>query len=109
MLESMKNAALTIGTPVGDAAKSFAAGTTSLARRVGGATVDTARRIGPKRALLGLAIAGVVVGGTILLVRYLRDRDEEQDDAEGTEANTQAHSRHKLSRAERKAQRAMAH
>ena len=120
MLESMKNVASTLGTPVGDLARSFASGSTDLARRVGGSAADVARRIGPKRVLIGLAIAGVVVGGTILLVRYLRDRDDEKDAANDTDATTKvaearhtdgvAHPRDQLSRAERKRQRAaMAH
>ena len=48
-----------------------------LAKRVGSTTAGLAKRIGPKRGLIGLAVLAVAVGGTIVLVRYLRSRDED--------------------------------
>jgi hypothetical protein len=66
MLNTMKHAMHTIGDGTGD-----------LAKRLGSGTADLAKRIGPKRAIIGIVIAGVVVGGSIFLVRYLRARKED--------------------------------
>lgn len=49
-------------------------GTSHLAHRVGRETASIARRVGPRRGLLGLVLLGAAVGGTIYLVRYLRAR-----------------------------------
>ena len=40
-------------------------------------TADLATRIGPRRGLIGLAVIAVAVGGSIILVRYLRARNAE--------------------------------
>jgi hypothetical protein len=66
MLHTVKNAMYTIGDSTG-----------TLAKRFGGGTADLAKRIGPKRAVIGIAILGVVAGGSYLLVRYLRARKED--------------------------------
>jgi hypothetical protein len=66
MLKTVKNAMYTIGD-----------GTEYLAKRVGSGTAELAKRIGPKRAIIGAAVIGVVVTGSILLVRYLRARKED--------------------------------
>ena len=59
-----------------------------LARRVSKATVKTARDIGPQRALIGLAIAGAAIGGTVVLVRYLRSKKAEAElETESMEAS----------------------
>ncbi|MBS1121459.1 MAG: hypothetical protein H6Q90_3687 [Deltaproteobacteria bacterium] len=69
--------AKTVGGTSADLAKRIGNGTSVLARRVGNGTANLARRVGPTRGLIGLAIAGVAVGGTIFLVRYLRSRETE--------------------------------
>lgn len=66
MLHTVKNAMYTIGDS-----------TEHLAKRVGSGTADLAKRIGPKRALIGLIVIGSVVGGSYLLMRYLRSRKED--------------------------------
>jgi hypothetical protein len=66
MLNTVKNAMHTIGDGTGD-----------LAKRFGGGTARLAKRVGPKRAIIGIAVIGVVVGGSIMLARYLRARKEE--------------------------------
>jgi hypothetical protein len=91
MLETVKNAMYTIGDSTSDLAKRFGSETADLAKRVGSGTADLAKRVGPKRAIIGLAIAGVVIGGSILLVRYLRARKEDLP-FEGAE--DQPHGRH---------------
>jgi hypothetical protein len=48
------------------------------ARRVGRRTQHLAEDIGPVRGLIGLAILGAAIGGTIYLVRYVRQRRAEQ-------------------------------
>jgi glucose uptake protein GlcU len=108
MMETMKTAAASVGAPVGELARTVASGTSGLAQRVGSSVASATRRIGPKRLVIGLAALGVIVGGAILVARYMRS-DDETDDAED-HANAVAHSRHKQSRAERKrARAAMAH
>ncbi len=46
----------------------------SVAKDLGGRSVDLARSIGLKRGLIGLAIAGAATGGAIVLFRFLRQR-----------------------------------
>jgi hypothetical protein len=74
MLSSVKN----VMSSIGDGTKRFGCGTADLAQRFGDRTVEIARRVGPRRAVIGLAILGVAVAGSIVLVRYLRARDEEE-------------------------------
>ena len=50
-----------------------------LAKRVSGAAQDLAESIGPKRGLIGLAVIGVAIGGSILARRYFRNRREDVD------------------------------
>ncbi len=57
-----------------DASRRVGGTSADLARRAATGVTDTAKRIGPKRGILGLVIAGVAIGGTIFLVRYLRSR-----------------------------------
>ena len=64
--------ARTVGSSTAELARSVSSGTAELARRLGGGT----GRIGPRRALIGVAIAAVAIGGSILVVRYLRARRE---------------------------------
>jgi len=73
MMDTVKNALHTGG----DFARTIGCETADLAKRVGSSTADLAKRIGPKRGLIGLAVLAVAVGGTIVLVRYLRSRDED--------------------------------
>ena len=58
----------------GHVAKTIGSSTAQLARRLGDGTTGLARRVGSRRALIGLAMAAVAIGGTVLLVRYLRAR-----------------------------------
>jgi hypothetical protein len=78
MSNKVKDVVSTIGDETGVLAKRFGCATADLAGRVAGETVDLAKRVGPKRGLIGLAIAAAAVGGTIVLVRYLRARDPEE-------------------------------
>ncbi|MDB4957959.1 MAG: hypothetical protein JWO36_5528 [Myxococcales bacterium] len=57
-------------------------GAGDLAKRVGCAAQDVAESIGPKRGLIGLAVIGVAVGGSILARRYFRNRGEVGVDSE---------------------------
>jgi hypothetical protein len=36
-----------------------------------------AKRIGPRRGLLGLAVLAAAVGGSVVLIRYLRSRNRD--------------------------------
>lgn len=56
-----------------------------MAYRVGHGTSDLARRIGPRRGLIGLALLGGAIVGAIFVVRYLRSREAELAE-EGLEA-----------------------
>jgi hypothetical protein len=74
MMNTVRDTFHTIGDRSGDIARSFGSGTADLARRVSDGTVDIAKQIGPRRALIGLAIAAVAIGGSVMLIRYLRAR-----------------------------------
>jgi hypothetical protein len=115
MLELAKDVIHGVAAPTGEFAKLVAANTANVAKKVGGATVATARWIGPKKALIGLAAIGAIFGST-MLVRYLRARSAADDaDADDGIAVEDVHGKplagpgHKLSRAKRKAMRAVAH
>jgi hypothetical protein len=74
MTKTVRHTISTIGDRSGDLARTIGSGTAGLARRVGDGTSDLARRIGTRRALFGLALIGVAIGGSIVVVRYLRAR-----------------------------------
>ena len=76
MMNTVRDTFSSIGDRGGEIARSVGSGTADLARRVGSGTTSIARQIGPRRALFGLAIAAVAIGGSILVVRYLRARRE---------------------------------
>ena len=89
-----------------DLARQVGDSTKHLARRVSDSTVVLARRVGPRRGLIGLAILGAVVVGSVFLVRYLRRRSEQEgDELEATEDPSTVAGRRarKLSRAKRRA------
>lgn len=76
MMNTVRDTFSSIGDRGSDIARSFGTGTAQFARRFGNGTADLARDIGPRRALIGLAVAAVAIGGTIFLMRYLRARRE---------------------------------
>jgi hypothetical protein len=85
MTKTVKKTLYSIGDRSGDVARSFGSGTANLARRFGSGTADVARRIGPRRGLIGLAVLAVTIGGSVVLIRYLRARaDERELDETGT-------------------------
>jgi hypothetical protein len=79
MLKTVKKTMHDIGDGTGYFAKRVGSETADLAKRVGSETAELAKRIGPKRAIIGIAVIGVVVGGSIFLVRYLRARKEKEE------------------------------
>ena len=81
MMEFAKDLASNIGCACADAAKFMGGKTADAARFVGEGTVDIAKRVGPKRGIIGLVLIGGAVVGGVYLVRYLRARAEEADDA----------------------------
>ena len=100
--------AKTVGATSADLAKTVGSSSADIAKAVGVGTVALAKRIGPKRALIGAAVLAVAVGGGIVLVRYLRRREQEELDAESMEASDGASTNKKIrdprmSRAERRA------
>lgn len=58
----------------GDFAKAIGSGTADLAQRFGIGSSSLAKRIGTRRGLLGIVVVAAAVGGSIMLVRYLRAR-----------------------------------
>ena len=66
MLNTVKDTMLTIGEETGDLAKRFGAGTVRLAKQ-----------IGPTRAIVGAVVVTGLVIGSVVLVRYLRNRRAE--------------------------------
>jgi hypothetical protein len=97
MTKTVRKTFHSIGDRSGDVAKAFGSGTAHLAKRVGRGTADLATRIGPRRGLIGLAVIAVAIGGSIVLVRYLRTRNAEyplEMDVTGTGGRTSRKKAH---------------
>lgn len=77
MLNTVKERIYYYGGGAGDAARRFRGNSAKVARRVGRRTREMAREVEPRQAILGIVIAGAVIGGGILLARYLKRRREE--------------------------------
>ena len=110
-MKTVKRTINTLGDYTGDfahdagkLARNIGGETVDLARRFGDGTVTLARRVGPKRGLLGLAVLAAAVGGSIMLIRYLKarnaDASTDADDptetsrGNGTFANKRARAQH---------------
>jgi hypothetical protein len=78
MMNTLKHTFHSIGDRSGELARAFGSETTHLAKRVGNETAYLAKRIGPRRGLIGLAMLAATIGGSIMLVRYLRARNLER-------------------------------
>lgn len=79
MMKSVKHTIHTIGDRSGDFAKTLGSETVDLAKRFGNGTAGLAKRIGPRRALIGLAALAAAIGGSVMLMRYLRARKLESN------------------------------
>lgn len=98
MTKTVRKTFHSIGDHTGDFAKAVGSGTADLARRFGNGTTDLARRVGPKRGIIGLVVLGVAIGGSVVLIRYLRARNARaelgpDDYATSAERNASSHSR----------------
>ncbi|HET9626402.1 MAG TPA: hypothetical protein VFP84_33805 [Kofleriaceae bacterium] len=80
-MKTVKTTFYTLGDRTSDLARTIGDETVDLARRFGDGTMTLAKRVGPKRGLIGLATAVAVIGGSIMLVRYLKARNAQQDGA----------------------------
>ena len=74
MMKTVKHTIYSIGDTGGDLARTIGSDTVDLARRFGGGAASIAKRVGPKRGLIGLVVVAAAIGGSIVLVRYLRSR-----------------------------------
>jgi len=74
MMKTVKHTFSSIGDRGTDIAGDLASGTVDLARRFGSGTAGLAKRVGPRRGLIGLAVFVAAVGGSVVLIRYLRSR-----------------------------------
>ena len=103
MLNSVKEVIYTVGDSTGSFAKSLGLHTADIAKMVGTGSVKVAKEIGPQRALIGAAILAVAVGGSVLLVKYLRRREQDriEREARGEIGSERRDSR--IARAERRA------
>ncbi len=79
MMKTVKEIIYTVGDSTGSFAKNVGLTSADWARSIGSGTRDLARQIGPRRALIGFAILAAAVGGSILVVRYLRRREEARE------------------------------
>ena len=77
-MKTVKTTFYTLGDRTSDLARTLGDETFGLARRFGDGTASLAKRVGPKRGLIGLAVAVAAIGGSILLVRYLKARNARQ-------------------------------
>jgi len=91
-----------IGSDSYDLARRFGSGSADLAKHLGSGTADIAKRIGPKRGLIGLAVLAAAIGGTVVLVRYLRARNA--DAALDGESDESVESRNQRNRRRGRAQ-----
>jgi hypothetical protein len=62
----------------------FVDGAGDLAKRLSCTARDVADSIGPKRGLIGLAVIGVAIGGSVLATRLIRSRRAESLDSDLT-------------------------
>jgi hypothetical protein len=93
-MKSVKHTIHTIGDRSSDFAKALGSETVDLAKRFGNETASLAKRIGPRRALIGLAALAAAIGGSVMLMRYLRARkldskrglEDTGEDASGSHA-----------------------
>jgi len=93
MMQTAKHTFHSIGDRGGD-----------LVKTVGNGTASLARQVGIKRGLIGLAVLAAAVGGSVVVVRYLRARNADRgfgSDELGSE-DTAARSRNRA-RAQRPA------
>jgi hypothetical protein len=91
-----------------DLARNVSGSAVDLAKNVSGSAAKLAKKVGPRRGLIGLAVVGGLIAGTVVLVRYLRARQENDLSEEELALNEQAqgadpHRRRKTTRAQRKA------
>jgi hypothetical protein len=104
MLNMVKDLITSVGGPTGSFAKTVGLSSAGLAKSVGAGSVALAKDIGHKRALIGAAVAGAAIVGSVLLVRYLRARKQERLDHESMEASDDATRRNsRMARAESRA------
>jgi len=112
-MKTVKRTINTLGDYTGDfahdagkLARNIGGETAELARRFGDGTVTLARRVGPKRGLIGLAVLAAAVGGSIMLIRYLKARnaDASLDADEPTEARSNGTFANKRARAQHTAE-----
>ena len=86
MMKTAKHTLHAISDHGSDLASTIGAGTVDLAKRVGSGTAHLAQRIGPRRGLISLVVMAAAIGGSIVLVRYLRARKANAEvDAAGDE------------------------
>jgi len=103
MLNTVKDIIGTVGDSTGSLAKSIGHSSADLAKTIGTRTVTLANDIGPKRALIGAAILVAAVGGGIVLVRYLRRREQARLARESKHASFAAEVRSRIPSAEPRA------
>jgi hypothetical protein len=101
MMNSVKDAFYNFGSGAGDVARRFSHDSARTARRISRRSRRMASDIGPTRILIGLAITGVAIAGSIFLVRYLRAH---RDEVEGELEDLTREGERKLGRAKRTVQ-----
>ena len=103
MLNTVKEVIYTVGDSTGSFAKSLGLHSADIARTVGTRSVKVAKDIGPQRALIGAAILAVAVGGSIMVVKYLRRREQDRIEREARGEGGAGYRDTRLRRAERRA------
>jgi hypothetical protein len=105
MKNTVKDTLHTIGDRSSELAKAFGSETADLAKHLGNRTARLAKQIGPRRGVIGVVVLAATIGGTIMLVRYLRARKLDKmrgTDETGDNASTGQNARqHDRSRAQR--------
>jgi hypothetical protein len=83
MKNTVKDTLHSIGDRSSELVKAFGSETADLAKQWGNRTTKLAKQIGPRRGLIGVVMLAATIGGTVMLVRYLRARN--LDKARGTD------------------------
>jgi hypothetical protein len=110
MMKTVKHTFSSIGDHGGDVARAIGAETALLARRFGSGTVTVARQVGPRRGLIGLAVLAAAIGGSVMLIRYLKARAAEAGvDDETAEPGSQRVGGGKRARDQRTADARISH
>lgn len=90
MLDQVKEVIYSVRDSTSSIAKSLGITTADIAKSAGMGGVGLVKILGARRVLLGAGLLSVAVGGGVIVVRYLRRREQAELDEESMEASDAA-------------------